>query len=319
MFLPTFAKSLFGIGCGALLLACSSHASDDESKKTEDATGEPPAPTTEAAPVPTPPPSPLPSGLNLPGDTAPPPGPGTPPVTPPSTPPSGRTLYATDAKGQLVTFTSGAPSKITARAVAGVDAGERIVGLSYGTGKLSAIGTTSHMFLLDTQSAAATRVSSFPFAQPLDGEAFGFAIDPVSKLARVVSNTRENIRIDATGTVTNVDGALTYVNGDPNAALVPYVVAAAYTAAGKAYAIDTRANVLVELVDSYSGQMRTVGALGVDPGDIAGFDIDGADAFAALRVGNATGLYKINLTTGAATSAGTIGVDTAISGLAIAP
>lgn len=276
--------------------------------------------TADVAPSSPPPPapsSPLPSGLNLPTDTGGPTSPTTAPVPGTST---GRSIWATSG-GKLLAFTSDAPSKVTVRDVAGLGQGEQLVGLAFRkTGTLYAVGTTSRLFSVTTATATVTTVSTAPFAALLDGTSFGFDFDPVSDLARVTSSTSKNIRVEATnGTVTNVDGLVRYAAGDANAGAVPLAFAVAYAADGTGYAIDATTGNLVRILDSYSGQIQTIGALGQTITGTAGFDIAGKDAFAALRVGAVTSLYAVDLTTGKITSMGKIGDGGPVTGLAIQP
>jgi len=71
-----------------------------------------------------------------------------------------------------------------------------------------------------------------------------------------------------------------------------------------------------------NGTLVSVGALGVDAGDNAGFDISSVDgvAYAALQVtpSASSGLYRIDLTTGRATLVGRIGGGTPLRALAAA-
>src|SRR5262249_61521327 len=67
------------------------------------------------------------------------------------------------------------------------------------------------------------------------------------------------------------------------------------------YGIDFVADTLV-VQDPAAGTVRTVGPLGVDTQNLVGFDItaDGT-AVASLTTGTGSGLYLINLASGAAT------------------
>ncbi|MGQ0600060.1 MAG: DUF4394 domain-containing protein, partial [Anaerolineales bacterium] len=70
------------------------------------------------------------------------------------------------------------------------------------------------------------------------------------------------------------------------------------------------------------GTLNTVGALGVNASELAGFDIQARSgmAYAVLTAPSATvsRLYTINLATGAATLVGTIGGAEVVRGLAVA-
>jgi hypothetical protein len=222
---------------------------------------------------------------------------------------------------RLLQLTSGASTKVEAHEVAGLATGEALVGLDFRkNGTLYAVGSTSRLYAVAPSSAIATPISFAPFAAPLLGTAFGFGFDPVSDLARVTSNTTENIRVEAeTGTVTNVDGALRYATGDGHAGAVPRVTAVAYDAGGMGYAVDASTGSLARIVDSYSGTLESIGPLGVTATDVSGFDISGNDAFVAFRIGTLTSLGSVDLATGKVTSMGTIGDGGPITGLAIQP
>ena len=89
----------------------------------------------------------------------------------------------------------------------------------------------------------------------------------------------------------------------------------AYAADGVGYALDAQTGSLARIVDSYSGELQTIGTLGVTVTDIGGFDIAGKDAFAALRVGTVTSLYAVDLATGKVVSMGEIGDGQPVTGL----
>jgi hypothetical protein len=307
----TVLSKVLAAASGSLLICCSAAGPEADA---------PPSATVQSgsvdAPVPPPPDSPLPSGFNFPGS-------GDATSAPPAPAPAlgtRRVIWAS-AGNQLLELTSDASTKVDAHEVAGLAPGEQLVGLDFRkNGTLYGVGTTSRLFSIAPKSATAAAISSAPFAAPLDGTAFGFGFDPISDLARVASNTSENIRIEAeTGTVTNVDGPLHYAAGDANANALPRVSAVAYAADGAGYALDAQTGSLARIVDSYSGELETIGALGVTVTDIGGFDIAGKDAFAALRVGSVTSLYAVDLASGKVVSIGKIGDGGPVSGLAIQP
>lgn len=118
-----------------------------------------------------------------------------------------------------------------------------------------------------------------------------------------------------------------YVDGDNSTGADPLIFANAYTNAINGmtasstaqYALDARANALVTLANN-AGELATVGLLtrdgeAVDVIDAGGFDIvseaEGSDlAYAVLQIdGEATaGLYLVDLTSGALTSLGDLGM-----------
>jgi uncharacterized protein (TIGR03437 family) len=250
------------------------------------------------------------------------------------------TIFALTASNNLLSFNSGTPGTIAATTpITGLAAGENLLGLDFrpATGQLFATSSQSRVFTINTSTGVATPVGGSPLAPPLVGTSFGFDFNPVPDRIRVVSDGAQNLRLNPNnGAVAGVDGNLAFATGDPNAGAVPNVVGAAYTnnVAGATttslYVIDSNLNALLlqgsvggTPVSPNTGQLTTVGALGVDPNDQIGFDIAPLSnaAFASLNVTGAPSstLYTINLTTGAATMIGAINSTEVIRDIAILP
>ncbi len=295
-----------------------------------------------AVPAPFPPPSPLPDGFNLDGGPAGDGDPATfdsglssaPPYDPPADP-HVRTMWAVDGANQLVRFTADAPAAVTARALTGLAAGDRVMGIDFrpADGKLYAIGSTSRLYVVDRKTGIATAVGTKPFAPALAGIAFGLAVDPVADVLRVCSDYDQSLRLDPTAGTAVSDGMLAFAKGDVNEGQSPNLVANAYTnsvspapSATVLFAIDSTRNLLTTLANPNDGQVSTIGELGVDISDVAGFDIWGGSpgkpmqAYAPLMTDpTTTGLFAIDLGSGAATLLGAVGTTTALRGLAVEP
>jgi hypothetical protein len=141
-----------------------------------------------------------------------------------------------------------------------------------------------------------------------------------------------NLDGGAAGSVMN-DGLLAFAKGDVNEGQSPNLVASAYTnsvspapSATVLFAIDATRNLLTTHADPNDGQVTTVGDLGVDASDVAGFDIWGGSpglpmqAYALLMTDpTTTGLYTTDLGSGAATLLDAVGTNTALRGLAVEP
>ncbi|MBC8078671.1 MAG: DUF4394 domain-containing protein, partial [Chloroflexales bacterium] len=129
------------------------------------------------------------------------------------------------------------------------------------------------------------------------------------------------------------DGKLAYATGDSNAGKTPGAAAAAYTnnisstASTQLYLLDATQDVLVKqgtagppVVSPNTGQLYTVGALGVDVGPRASFDI-AQNGAAYVTYAGATDtdskLGTINLATGQITEVGTIAAGELVTGIAI--
>lgn len=243
-----------------------------------------------------------------------------------------------DFGNRLVTVDSTAPGTITTtRIITGILGNETVFGFDYRPASsriLYAFGTGGTLYAINPRNGIATPVGP---AATIFGFAGGVSFNPTNDRLRVDTVTANNYRIDPnTGALAGTDTQLAYAPGDPGAGIGPRVVAAAYSnkAVGAAsttlYVIDAARGVLAVQGSPGgtpntpgSGLLTTVGSLGVATTDIAGFNINAnGTALASLTdpVTQTTSLYSINLTTGAATLVGTLGVaGHSLLGLAFAP
>jgi hypothetical protein len=243
--------------------------------------------------------------------------------------------FAVTVNNNLLSFSTATPGTIlNTISITGLQSGDSIVGLDFrpATGQLYALGSQSNLYTINPQTGAASQIGS-TFNPTLSGTSFGFDFNPTVDRIRVVSDAEQNLRLHpVTGAVVMADTPLDYDGADPNNAADPNIVAAAYTnnffasTSTTLFDIDSTLNILVRQggpggnPSPNLGGLFTVGALGVDPTAIAGFDIafSGA-AFAALQINGETvsKLFRINLVTGAATLIGAIGSTDLISDIAI--
>jgi hypothetical protein len=223
----------------------------------------------------------------------------------------------------LTSFARNAPGTLaTPVTITGLQSGETLLGIDFrpADGLLYAVGSTARLYTIDVATGAATHVAALaadaadatdPFTT-LNGASFAVDFNPVADRLRVVSDARQNLRINvATGAVTT-DGTLDFV--------APDIVASAYTqnfarpASTRLLGIDAASGTLQLQNPPNDGVLTTIGRL--DPalgfGPMAGFDIAGGDDGLSLAVLQPTGaaqstLYRVNPRTGAATSLGAIG------------
>jgi len=211
---------------------------------------------------------------------------------------------------ELVAFDSATPGTTTVTAITGLQVGETVLGIDYrpATEQLFAItNLNQNLYTIDAATGAATLVGSGGGA--FTGTALGIDFNPTVDRLRLVSNTGENLRANPNNGQVTVDSA---INGDvTKLAAVAYTNNFAGAAKTTLYGIDADTDQVV----IFSGATPNDGTtsklsatLGFDTDDNVGFDIgiDGA-AFATLTVAGATGLYSIDLTTGAATFVGAVG------------
>jgi hypothetical protein len=210
---------------------------------------------------------------------------------------------------QIVLFDTNSPMDAPdVFAITGLQPGE--VGLAIdlrpATGQLYLLGSSSRVYVVNPATGAAVAVGG-PFTPALSGTAFGFDFNPTVDRIRVVSDTGQNLRLNPdTGAVVAVDAPLN--------AGAPGLVGSAYTNnfAGATvttlYGIDSATDSLYVQSPPNDGTLALIGPLGVATTDFVGFDIganDGA-AYALLTTGILSGLYRIDLTTGAASSIGVL-------------
>src|SRR3954467_731627 len=232
-----------------------------------------------------------------------------------------------NANNNLVRFDSATPGTIVSSTpITGMIGGDTVVGLDFRPmdGRLFALGSGSRLYIIDPGTGVATQVGSGTFAVPLSGTSFGFDFNPVVDRIRVVSDTNQNLRLDPnTGAIAGTDANLAYAMGDANFNVDPSVVGSAYTnsvanaTTTTLFGIDSSLNTLVQqgavnvppgTPSPNTGQLFTVGSLGVDTSAVVGFDIaSNGTAFASMVVAGFPRLYTINLATGAASGGSLIG------------
>jgi len=261
----------------------------------------------------------------------------TPPA--PTAAPRPETVLAVTDRAELIRFNAGQPERITARLpLLGLPAGEKLVGIDFrvARGVLYAVSSRGQLYTLNTESARLTRVGdAAPLA--LQGNRFGVDFNPAADRVRVVSDQGQNLRLHPdTGAVAATDPTLTYAPDDAAAGRSPQVSAAGYTynpdndKLTTNYAIDLTAGTLVmqgsregqtPVVSPNTGQLRTVGSLGVGALEDASLDISDVrnTPLAALRVNGQTRLYVLDLGTGQARLLGTVSDGRALWGMAIEP
>ena len=249
-------------------------------------------------------------------------------------------VWALTASQKLINFSNLSPGTIARTVtITGLAAGETLVGMDFRprNGQLFAVSSASRVYLLNTTTGAATVVGTAAFTPAVNGTAFGVDFNPVPDRIRFVSDAEQNLRLNPdTGGVAGTDATIAFATGDANQSANPNLVGAAYSnnVAGATtttmYAIDSNLDILVRQgsltgapVSPNTGQLTTIGALGVNTSEQVGFDIADFNDYALASlttVGAAQSqLYTINLTTGAATSIGVIGGGEVVRGLAIAP
>ncbi|HEY7120754.1 MAG TPA: DUF4394 domain-containing protein [Tepidisphaeraceae bacterium] len=239
-------------------------------------------------------------------------------------PESPYTALGVTAGNQVLVFDPEFPSVILGRtAVTGLRSDEALLSMDVrpGRGELFGVSSRDALYAIDLASGAARQVGA-RFTPFFKGSPVAADFDPVSGELTVLSDRGEKLRMDpASGAVIDarpfvrgvqIDEPLRYASGDANAGQSAQVVTLAHAnnfagAPGSTlYGLETTGGNLVRFSGSGSGDLTTVGPLGLGITDIGSIDIvstaTGDVAFAAVRTNDRpVRIYQIDLNTGAHT------------------
>jgi hypothetical protein len=225
-----------------------------------------------------------------------------------------RMLVATTNQNQLLTFNARNPDRVKdIQAITGLPAGVTLRGIDFRpkTGDLYGVGSDNTVYRVNPGTGIA--IAEGPaFTPGLNGKAFGVDFNPVVDKIRVVSDARQNLRL-------NVDeGTVLMQDADLNPGM-PQVVAAGYEnssfsftqpTATTLHVVDAASDTLFTQNPPNNGALTNPRKLRVDVGLNAGFDIAGDDNMGFLsnaKSGRGTELYTVDVPTGKTKSLGRIG------------
>lgn len=247
---------------------------------------------------------------------------------------SAEMIYALTTQNSIAVFDSSSPSIITdGGSVRNLPGSVDLEAIDYrpATGDIYLLDDMENVYTFDPVSFDATLVGTFTPRIP--GLSFAFDFNPAfmgGQFARIITDTNDNRVISGdTGQylppVEKTD--VFYAAGDPNEGVDPNIAGIAYTnsvfgaTSTQQYGIDSSLGVLTTVANN-AGTLETVGSLGVSPlTNELGFDISGQSgiAYASLQNGPNSMLYTVDLSTGAATSLGTIAAGDLIRSLTVVP
>lgn len=270
-------------------------------------------------------------------------------------------ILAITVDQRLISFNSRAPD--TANSIGQVSGlagdGEEVVGIDFRPfdNLLYAVTDASAIYTVSTMTAEASFVCTF--SPPLNGRFFGVDFNPAADRLRIVSERRQNLRVNVMPTVgtttcpVTTDAALAYDAADVNKGKTPGIVGAAYINNDNSlatnthlYVVDHRLDSLVRQDPPNAGTLKTVGRFGPATDQLVGFDVysrrdatgaafdNGAFASFTTRTTASTPspdvqatfttpstLYTVDLFTGLTRNHGTIGGPTgrAVIDIAVPP
>jgi hypothetical protein len=222
-------------------------------------------------------------------------------------------LAALDNSNHLLVFKSDAPQQAKIVNITGTDA--PVTGIDVRPANKQIYGLTQNntLFVIDPVTGGATRISKLTSAFR-GAAASAFDFNPQSDRLRLVAASGQNLRVKVEVGAVGIDGVLNYASNDLHSGRRPAVTAAAYTNSVPAarttilFVIDHEQDILIQQDPPNDGILTTVGALGIDCGVAAGFDIvtdkRGVDhAFLVC----ASQLFRLDINSGAAQAIGKIG------------
>jgi hypothetical protein len=226
-----------------------------------------------------------------------------------------RMLVATTSQNQLISFNARNPGRIRdILAITGLPAGVTLRGIDFrpATGDLYGVGSDSVVYRINPWTGIA--VAEGPaFAPALRGTAFGVDFNPTVDKIRVVSDDRQNLRL-------NVDEGTLLSDDKPLNPGMPMVVAAGYENSSFSATrptvttlrvVDAASDQLFKQTPPNDGTLVEGKYLGIDVQKNAGFDIAGEDNMGflsnALPRSQGTGLYTVDVLTGDTKLLGRIG------------
>lgn len=229
-------------------------------------------------------------------------------------------IYGLVGSNRIVTFDSATPAAtLTDRAITGLSAGDVLVGLDLrpAIDRLYSLSTSGNLYRIDDAGASFTALLVGNIGVPLIGSNFGFDFNPVPDRLRVVTDGDQNLRLNPNNAVAIVDGSIN--PSDLNIVALAYSENYSGATMTTLFGIDTLTAGLVRASVPNAGTFVSVGSLGlgaIQSNARIGFDISGTTGIGYLGIND--WLYTVDLSTGAATSIGSIGVSN-IRGLTVGP
>ena len=234
-----------------------------------------------------------------------------------------RLLYATDTRGNLVSFRAGSPQRLrSVQAITGLPAGVSLAGIDFrpATGDLYGVGSDSVVYRINPTTGIA--IAEGPaFTPALSGQSFGLDFNPTVDRIRLTSDADQNLRLHPDDA--NVVGVDANLNpGDPS------IVGSAYTASSFSatrpaatvlYAVDSVADALFVQTPPNAGTLTMAKPLGIDlssPGRVRHRRTNDVAYLVSNDARRGATLYRVNLSTGSATRLGRVGDGSTVTGLA---
>ncbi len=236
------------------------------------------------------------------------------------------TLVGLTSSNEIARFdTANIAATTTFTSITGLAAGDRFIGIDLRPTNNTIYGITlsNQLYSVNEQTGAATFVAALSSAIVNPSLGYGIDFNPVADFSggsslRLISSAGSNYAINAnTGVVTTATSIAAGYSGVAYSNSTPGGPAPASTAL---YFVNSSNDTLAVATSSFNAPtLTTVGSLSIDVLGANGFEIAGGVAYAAFNVDAgtslATGIYTVDLATGAATSLGSF--NGTLSGLTV--
>ena len=218
-------------------------------------------------------------------------------------------VYGLSTNNDLLAFNAKNSNVITStKPITGLATGEKLLSIDFrpATGELYAVSNNSKLYIINTATATSRVVSTTAFTPAVSGTIVSIDFNPTVDRIRLVSNTGQNLRINPENGVT----AATDTSITTTAAIagIAYTNSKSGAATTTLYDLDLTSGKLFKQDPPNNGTLVEVGSLGFTFSGQAAFDInpDNTNALMAVTSGGQNALYSVNLTTGKASSIGTL-------------
>jgi hypothetical protein len=215
-------------------------------------------------------------------------------------------LFGLTSAGHLARFDSANPASGYVYRIEGLATGDRLIGIDSrpSTGQIYGISLSNRIYTIGESTGIASFVAAL--SSPIINSTLSYGIDfnPVADASsaaslRLVSSAGDNYAINAT------TGAVT-VAQNIGSGFANIAYSAASAGATSLYYINSATDSLHVATSAFNTpSISLVAPLGIDVLRVGGFDIGSGMAFAALNSDDgsslATGIYAVNLSTGALT------------------
>lgn len=218
-------------------------------------------------------------------------------------------VYGLSANNELLAFNANNTTVFTSnKPITGLASGEKLLSIDFrpATGELYAVSSASKFYIINTSTAATRPVSTTAFSPAISGTIASIDFNPTVDRIRLVTSTGQNLRLNPENGVTAATD--TSIATTSSIAGIAYTNSKSGAATTTLYDLDLTSGKLFKQDPPNAGTLVEVGSLGFTFSGQAAFDINPENTIALMAAtsGGQNALYNVDLTTGKASSIGTL-------------